>query len=113
MLQNKCEHSRKQRYIKTERNYKKHINSLESYNVKEIKKNCALIFIRLNERFKSWKKERSKVALKTKEQLKNLSMFQKVVLTNFFSKSKTFKSDRIGKSIRYVYSKQLYNFQRT
>lgn len=92
MLQNKYEHSRKQRYIKTKRNYKKHINSLESYNVKEIQKNCTLIFIRLNERFKSWKKERGKVALKSKEQLKNFILFQKVVLTNFFLKTRLLRA---------------------
>ena len=92
MLQNKYEHSRKQRYIKTKRNYKKHINSLESYNVKEIQKNCTLIFIRLNERFKSWKKKRGKVALKSKEQLKNFILFQKVVLTNFFLKTRLLRA---------------------
>ena len=92
MLQNKYKHSRKKRYIKTKRNYKKHINSLESYNVKEIQKHCALIFIRLNKRFKSLKKERSKVTLKSKEELKYLSMFQKVVLTNFFLKTRLLRA---------------------
>ena len=91
MLQNKYEHSRKQRYIKTKRNYKKHINSLESYNVKEIQKLDFRIMI-LNKRFKSLKKERSKVTLKSKEELKYFSMFQKVVLTNFFLKTRLLRA---------------------